>query len=60
MKKQLLILACFIINVSVTQAQKKLNIDSLAQLLEVWVEVPVVTPGKTNQEAPSEIGRAYV
>lgn len=54
MKKQLLILACFVMNVSVTQAQKKLNIDSLAQLLEVWVEVPVVTPGKTNQEAPSD------
>jgi hypothetical protein len=59
MKKQLLVLACLLAYTQFASAQKKLNIDSLAGLLEVWVNVPLVTPGITNADAPSDATILY-
>lgn len=59
MKKQLLLLTCLLASTQFVTAQKKLNIDSLAGLLEVWVNVPVVTPGQSNTEAPSDATILY-
>ena len=59
MKKQLLLLACLLACTQFTIAQKKLNIDSLAGLLEVWVNVPLVTPGVSNTDAPSDATILY-
>ena len=59
MKKQLLVLACLLAYTQFASAQKKLNIDSLAGLLEVWVNVPLVTPGITNTGAPSDATILY-
>jgi hypothetical protein len=54
MKKQFLVLASLFACIHFASAQKKINIDSLARLLEVWVNVPVVTPGQINSDAPSD------
>ena len=59
MKKQLLLLTCLLVSTQFVTAQKKLNIDSLAGLLEVWVNVPLVTPGITNAGAPSDATILY-
>ena len=59
MKKQLLVLACLLASTQFVTAQKKLNIDSLAGLLEVWVNVPLVTPGQSNADAPSDATILY-
>ena len=59
MKKQLLALACLLAYTQFATAQKKLNVDSLAGLLEVWVNVPSVTPGITNAAAPSDANILY-
>jgi hypothetical protein len=59
MKKQLLVLTCLLASTQFVTAQKKLNIDSLAGLLEVWVNVPLVTPGITNADAPSDATILY-
>lgn len=59
MKKQLLVLACLLAYTQFASAQKKLNVDSLAGLLEVWVNVPVVTPGQMNTDAPSDATILY-
>jgi len=59
MKKQLLLLTCLLASTQFVTAQKKLNIDSLAGLLEVWVNVPLVTPGITNADAPSDATILY-
>jgi len=59
MKKQLLVLASLFACVNFASAQKKINIDSLAGLLEVWVNVPVVTPGQMNTDAPSDATILY-
>jgi hypothetical protein len=59
MKKQLLVLVCLLACTQFASAQKKLNIDSLAGLLEVWVNVPLVTPGITNAGAPSDATILY-
>jgi hypothetical protein len=59
MKKQLLVIACLLAYTQFASAQKKLNIDSLAGLLEVWVNVPLVTPGITNADAPSDATILY-
>lgn len=59
MKKQLLLLTCLLASTQFVTAQKKLNIDSLAGLLEVWVNVPVVTPGVNNTDAPSDATILY-
>ena len=59
MKKQLLVIACLLAYTQFASAQKKLNIDSLAGLLEVWVNVPVVTPGQMNTDAPSDATILY-
>jgi hypothetical protein len=59
MKKQLLVLACLLAYTQFASAQKKLNVDSLAGLLEVWVNVPLVTPGITNADAPSDATILY-
>ena len=59
MKKQLLVLTCLLASTQFVTAQKKINIDSLAGLLEVWVNVPVVTPGITNAGAPSDATILY-
>jgi len=59
MKKQLLVLACILACTQFTSAQKKINIDSLAGLLEVWVNVPLVTPGQMNTDAPSDATILY-
>ena len=59
MKKQLLLLTCLIASIQFVTAQKKLNVDSLAGLLEVWVNVPSVTPGITNAAAPSDATILY-
>jgi hypothetical protein len=59
MKKQLLLLTCLLVSTQFVTAQKKLNIDSLAGLLEVWVNVPSVTPGTTNAGAPSDATILY-
>lgn len=54
MKKQLFILVFLFVSAQCTNAQNKLNIDSLAKLLEVWVDIPLVTPGQSNADAPSD------
>lgn len=59
MKKQLLVLACLLASTQFVTAQKKLNIDSIAGLLEVWVNVPSVTPGQSNADAPSDATILY-
>lgn len=59
MKKKLLVLACLLASTQFVTAQKKLNIDSLAGLLEVWVNVPLVTPGQSNADAPSDATILY-
>jgi hypothetical protein len=59
MKKQLLVLTCLLASTQFVTAQKKLNIDSLAGLLEVWVNVPLVTPGQSNADAPSDATILY-
>ena len=59
MKKQLLVLTCLLASTQFVTAQKKINIDSLAGLLEVWVNVPVVTPGQMNTDAPSDATILY-
>jgi hypothetical protein len=59
MKKQLLLLTCLLASTQFVTAQKKLNIDSLAGLLEVWVNVPLVTPGQINTDAPSDATILY-
>jgi len=59
MKKQLLLLTCLLASTQFVTAQKKLNIDSLAGLLEVWVNVPLVTPGQSNADAPSDATILY-
>jgi len=59
MKKQFLVLACLLACTQFASAQKKINIDSLAGLLEVWVNVPVVTPGQMNTDAPSDATILY-
>jgi hypothetical protein len=59
MKKQLLLLACILACTQFASAQKKINIDSLAGLLEVWVNVPLVTPGVNNTDAPSDATILY-
>jgi len=59
MKKQLLLLACILACTQFTSAQKKINIDSLAGLLEVWVNLPLVTPGVSNTDAPSDATILY-
>ena len=59
MKKQLLVLTCLLASTQFVTAQKKLNVDSLAGLLEVWVNVPVVTPGQMNTDAPSDATILY-
>ena len=59
MKKQLLLLACILACTQFASAQKKINIDSLAGLLEVWVNVPLVTPGQMNTDAPSDATILY-
>jgi hypothetical protein len=59
MKKQLLLLTCLLASTQFVTAQKKLNIDSLAGLLEVWVNVPLVTPGQMNTDAPSDATILY-
>lgn len=59
MKKKLLLLTCLLASTQFASAQKKLNIDSLAGLLEVWVNVPLVTPGITNAGAPSDATILY-
>jgi len=59
MKKQLLVLTCLLASTQFASAQKKLNVDSLAGLLEVWVNVPLVTPGITNAGAPSDATILY-
>ena len=59
MKKQLLLLTCLIASIQFVTAQKKLNKDSLAGLLEVWVNVPLVTPGQSNADAPSDATILY-
>ena len=59
MKKQLLLLTCLIASIQFVTAQKKLNEDSLAGLLEVWVNVPLVTPGVINADAPSDATILY-
>lgn len=59
MKKQLLLLACILACTQFASAQKKINIDSLAGLLEVWVNVPLVTPGVSNTDAPSDATILY-
>ena len=59
MKKQLLVVACLLVSTQFVTAQKKLNIDSLAGLLEVWVNVPLVTPGQSNADAPSDATILY-
>ena len=59
MKKQLLVLVCLLACTQFASAQKKINIDSLAGLLEVWVNVPVVTPGQMNTDAPSDATILY-
>ncbi|TRZ83384.1 MAG: DUF1080 domain-containing protein [Sediminibacterium sp.] len=59
MKKQLLLLACILACTQFASAQKKINIDSLAGLLEVWVNLPLVTPGQMNTDAPSDATILY-
>ena len=59
MKKQFLVLASLFACIHFASAQKKINIDSLAGLLEVWVNVPVVTPGQMNTDAPSDATILY-
>ena len=59
MKKQLLVVACLLVSTQFVTAQKKINIDSLAGLLEVWVNVPLVTPGQSNADAPSDATILY-
>jgi len=59
MKKQLLLLACILACTQFASAQKKINIDSLAGLLEVWVNLPLVTPGVSNTDAPSDATILY-
>ena len=59
MKKHLLLLTCLIASIQFVTAQKKLNEDSLAGLLEVWVNVPLVTPGVINADAPSDATILY-
>ena len=59
MKKQLLVLTCLLASTQFVTAQKKLNVDSLAGLLEVWVNVPLVTPGITNAGARSDATILY-
>ena len=59
MKKQLLLLTCLLASTQFVTAQKKLNEDSLAGLLEVWVNVPLVTPGVINADAPSDATILY-
>ena len=59
MKKQLLLLTCLLASTQFVTAQKKFNIDSLAGLLEVWVNVPLVTPGVNNADAPSDATILY-
>ena len=59
MKKQLLLLTCLLASIQFVTAQKKLNEDSLAGLLEVWVNVPLVTPGVINADAPSDATILY-
>ena len=59
MKKQLLLLTCLLASTQFASAQKKINIDSLAGLLEVWVNLPLVTPGVSNTDAPSDATILY-
>ena len=59
MKKQLLLLTCLLVSTQFVTAQKKLNVDSLAGLLEVWVNVPLITPGVINADAPSDATILY-
>ena len=54
MKKQLIALACFLTCTQFVTAQKMSSRDSLAASMEVWVNVPVVTPGVNNADAPSD------
>jgi len=59
MKKQFLVLTCLLASTQFVTAQKMSSRDSLAATLEVWVNVPVVTPGLTNAEAPSDATILY-
>jgi hypothetical protein len=59
MKKQLLVLACILACTGFATAQKMSSRDSLAAALEVWVNVPVVTPGQINTDAPSDATILY-
>lgn len=57
MKKTFLLFSALIASCSLVNAQVKFNQDSIAALaakLEVWVNVPLVTPGTSNAEAPSD------
>ncbi len=56
MKKQLCLLITISFSVIVTNAQNKVNRDTInPKLTEVWSPVPpVVTPGKTSSDAPSD------
>jgi hypothetical protein len=59
MKKQILVLTCLLVIAQLASAQKIVNRDSLAATLEVWVNVPVVTPGLSNADAPSDATILY-
>ncbi len=59
MKKQLLVLTCLLASTQFVMAQKMSSRDSLAATLEVWVNVPVVTPGVNNADAPSDATILY-
>jgi Domain of Unknown Function (DUF1080) len=59
MKKQILVLTCLLVIAQLASAQKIVNRDSLAATLEVWVNVPVVTPGLSNADVPSDATILY-
>jgi len=59
MKKQLLVLTCLLASTQFVTAQKMSSRDSLAATLEVWVNVPLVTPGVSNADAPSDATILY-
>ena len=61
MKKQLFLLTCLLASTQFVTAQKmsSRDRDSLAATMEVWVNVPLVTPGQSNADAPSDATILY-
>ena len=56
MKHNFLVMIClgFMIQVSAQKISRQDSIAAEAAKLESWVPVPVITPGKFNNEAPSD------